>query len=241
MTDDSLYFVSYPNKLPLATKILLYCTYRELIDSLRKLLREKEQVKFLDVGCSSGILLKLISSIFEKEIQRGNLVIYGLEINEVLAEYAKKKNIHSVIKIASAEDMPFEDNIFDFISSNHIIEHVPNPEKLISEVSRMLNKGGIFFLSCPNSASLVSWLKKDSWHSHPASFPEHLSLLDFANLRNFLEKHNLSIEKEGTTLFTSISSSPLRIRDNFSKLILSIFGTMLPWPLGESYKSISRK
>ena len=241
MTDDSLYFVPYEDKLGLIKKTLLYFTYRELIDSLRELLKQRKQVIYLDVGCSSGILVKFISTCFAEEIQNKSLITYGLDINEKLVEYASKKNIYSIFKVASAEKMPFPDNSFDLISSNHIIEHIPNPEKLISEVSRMLNKGGKFFLSCPNSASLVSWLKKESWHSHPSSFPEHLSLLDFANLRSFLKKHNLSIEKEGTTLFTSISNTPFRVRDNISKLILSIFGTMLPWPLGESYKSIARK
>ncbi len=56
--------------------------------------------------------------------------------------------------------LPFEDNFFDSISFLEVIEHL-SIEKLpfvASEIARVLKKGGYFYLSTPNLASLENRL-----------------------------------------------------------------------------------
>lgn len=45
------------------------------------------------------------------------------------------------------EDIPFEDNRFDVIIANHMLYHVPNRKKALSEVRRILKPGGTFYSS----------------------------------------------------------------------------------------------
>ncbi|ATG48464.1 hypothetical protein CEW89_13350 [Celeribacter ethanolicus] len=45
---------------------------------------------------------------------------------------------------ASVEDMPFEQDTFDFSCSFNVLEHVTRPEKAISEIARVLRPGGVF-------------------------------------------------------------------------------------------------
>lgn len=62
--------------------------------------------------------------------------------------------------------LPFEDNCFDFIISDQVIEHLENPQKAIQESYRVLKTGGIaihttcfinFIHNCP----------KDFWRFSP--------------------------------------------------------------------------
>jgi len=48
-----------------------------------------------------------------------------------------------------AENLPFDDNSFDYVISSHVIEHVPNPIKAFTEWNRVLKKDGIMFMIFP--------------------------------------------------------------------------------------------
>lgn len=51
---------------------------------------------------------------------------------------------------ADAEQLPFENESFDAVTSLQVLEHVKNPDRVIAEVSRVLRPGGKFFISCEN-------------------------------------------------------------------------------------------
>jgi SAM-dependent methyltransferase len=47
------------------------------------------------------------------------------------------------------QDLPFEDQSFDFVFASHVLEHVPNDEKAIAEIRRILTSNGIAILPVP--------------------------------------------------------------------------------------------
>jgi len=51
-------------------------------------------------------------------------------------------------------NIPFNDNYFDIVMCCHILEHVPNLEKGLSEIYRVLKKGGFAILQTPFSRLL---------------------------------------------------------------------------------------
>lgn len=53
-------------------------------------------------------------------------------------------------KIAFGEDVPYADESFDLIFADNVLEHLPNPEKVFSEVRRLLRPGGMFLGKTPN-------------------------------------------------------------------------------------------
>lgn len=56
------------------------------------------------------------------------------------------------------EQMPFEDGSFDLVIANHVLEHVSDDDKAISEVSRVLRLGGWAVLQTPYSDMLeTTW------------------------------------------------------------------------------------
>lgn len=50
-------------------------------------------------------------------------------------------------------NLPFEDNSFDFILCNHVLEHIPDDTKAMKELYRILKKGGTAILQIPQDLS----------------------------------------------------------------------------------------
>ena len=46
-------------------------------------------------------------------------------------------------------DLPFDDNTYDIIFCNHVLEHIPNDEKAMLELYRVLKPGGMAILQIP--------------------------------------------------------------------------------------------
>jgi SAM-dependent methyltransferase len=51
-------------------------------------------------------------------------------------------------------DMPFEDNTFDALICNHVLEHIDNELKATKEIFRVLKKGGWAILQVPMDTSI---------------------------------------------------------------------------------------
>jgi SAM-dependent methyltransferase len=51
---------------------------------------------------------------------------------------------------AAAEALPFRDEQFDFVICTQVFEYLPDPALAVSEIKRVLRKGGILFLSAPS-------------------------------------------------------------------------------------------
>lgn len=51
--------------------------------------------------------------------------------------------------IANAESLPLSDGSFDHFLLTEVLEHVPSPEKVLSEASRVLKTGGQGVISMP--------------------------------------------------------------------------------------------
>ncbi len=94
--------------------------------------------KILDIGCGSGEIV----SYFSNRNQA-----YACDVNNQLSDCIDKK-IH-FSKITSTL-LPYENNFFDVVISNHVIEHVNNQLNHLKEISRVLKPSGICFFSTPN-------------------------------------------------------------------------------------------
>ena len=99
--------------------------------------------KILDLGCGLGG--------FVATCEKNGFDVYGIELDKRALEITKLrlKNPQRAI-FASGEDLPFENNFFDFVASSLVIEHVKNPELYIKEALRVVKPGGKFLLIAPN-------------------------------------------------------------------------------------------
>ena len=79
--------------------------------------------------------------------------VYGIDIRPP----ALSK--HSFIPTAAdAGYLPYLSNTFSFVFYHHVIEHVPEPIKTISEIRRVLQPYGVLFIGTPNRHRLVGYV-----------------------------------------------------------------------------------
>ncbi|MAG50648.1 hypothetical protein CL621_03345 [archaeon] len=109
-----------------------------------KLSDVKKEDTVLDLGCGEGHLLNLLPEVKE---------ITGLDISKVALSRANtllKDRTNIKLLFGSAEDTKFENNSFDKIFCSEVLEHVPDPKKVIEEIYRILKKDGILVVSIPD-------------------------------------------------------------------------------------------
>ena len=125
---------------------------------------EKQEVRILDVGCSSGYLRRFIEGN-QTGVDASNLYYWGLDIREkqilkaVLSNTdsesgAEGEQIPSVFAVHDVgKSLPFISNAFDYVAIFEMIKYLPIGEgsKLISECKRVLKKTGIVSISVPTS------------------------------------------------------------------------------------------
>jgi SAM-dependent methyltransferase len=92
---------------------------------------------WLDIGCGTGALTRVIAS----RVQSNKLIGADLSLNFV--QYASQQNLNARFVNASAIELPFCHNIFDFVVSGLALNFVPQPEQALNEFVRIVKPGGI--------------------------------------------------------------------------------------------------
>ncbi len=63
---------------------------------------------------------------------------------------------------ADITNLPFEDDSFDVIFCNHVLEHIPDDTKAMQELYRVLKKGGIGIFQIPQDINRATTFEDDS-------------------------------------------------------------------------------
>jgi 2-polyprenyl-3-methyl-5-hydroxy-6-metoxy-1,4-benzoquinol methylase len=141
---------------------------------------------FLDIGCATGLLLSHMKG-------RG-WNVHGAEICEPSARYGIEKRGVDIFT-GPVEEAPFADGSFSLIHFSHLIEHVPDPRRLLSRVYELLVSGGAAIIVTPNRKGLQARLLRKKWRSCIA---DHLNLFDKQGLARILRKTGFVIRQTQT-------------------------------------------
>jgi len=103
--------------------------------------------RVLDVGCGGGILSEAMA-------QRGAHVL-GIDMAQAALQIAELHALESGVKLeyrlTSAEDLAAASpGYFDIITCMEMLEHVPEPEQVMSALATLVRPGGQVFISTIN-------------------------------------------------------------------------------------------
>ncbi len=152
-----------------------------ILAKVYRYLPEAKGQRILDVGCAYGFFLQ-----FAKE--RG-LDGYGVEVSQETSQYAKGQGLS--LRTGTLLEAAFDDNFFDIVTLNNVLEHTLNPVVELREVFRILKNQGIVFLAVPNFGSLVA--KADNFYWKMKSWPNHLFYFTESTLIAILHKAGFSV------------------------------------------------
>ena len=110
--------------------------------------------RWLDAGCGSGYFARMLAE--------GGATVHGVDGASEMVEAAQAvAQGHSVVerlvfqRIDTVENLPFDDASFDGVISLSVLEYVPDPERALAEMARVLRPGGQMVISIPYTGSLV--------------------------------------------------------------------------------------
>jgi ubiquinone/menaquinone biosynthesis C-methylase UbiE len=151
---------------------------------LRRLARRCEPWKgrrVLDVACGAGHWLQAIADC--------GAVPAGIDISQVALNVCKTVLPRAELYCGPAEQLPFADRQFDFISCLGALEHFLDPVAALREMKRVAKSDACFLLLVPNAEFLSSRLGlykgtlQSSIKEEARSLPEWQELFESTGLR----------------------------------------------------------
>lgn len=112
----------------------------------RELPASETRREILEVGCGAGGMLTPLSRYGR---------VTGIDISHEYMRYCRERG-HQRVVTGSGYELPFADDSFDLVALFDVIEHIPDDERVLSEVRRVLKPGGKVFLSVPAYQFLFS-------------------------------------------------------------------------------------
>jgi len=184
-------------------------------NNLKNIMSYLEPIKdstFLDMGCGNGTITCELANMI------GTNNIYGIEIWGERTKIAESKGI--VVKQCDLNKrFQFDNEFFDVVCSNQVIEHLYDTDNFISEIYRILK---------PNGYAVISTENLSSWHNVSSLFfgwqpfsltnvsqkalgignplalhrnkqitnysNEHMRLFSFRGLKEIFEVHGFKVE-----------------------------------------------
>jgi ubiquinone/menaquinone biosynthesis C-methylase UbiE len=108
--------------------------------ALKPFLRLQKNDLVLDLGCGPGNLIYPLFKYTEK--------VTGIDISKnalmVAKKYSALKNVDFIL--ADAENLPIRDECLDKIFAFEVLEHLPNPQKSLIEIYRVLRSKGLLVM-----------------------------------------------------------------------------------------------
>lgn len=112
--------------------------------------RPRPGARILDVGCYDGYLLRQLGRRCRTEGVGIDISFHALRLARRLTS---DEGHHFVL--SSAAPLPFGTGVFDVIVCSEILEHLPDLGWALTEISRVLAKGGRLYATMPNALDQV--------------------------------------------------------------------------------------
>ncbi len=127
----------------------LLSLYRQVDEENRRFIlnmaENNPHAKLLDCGCEKGDFTKILAE------KVGTDDVWGIEFLDETARLAKENGIN-VYRVNLNGRLPIEDETFDVVFANQVIEHLYETDLFLKEIYRILKNRGYTIISTPNLA-----------------------------------------------------------------------------------------
>jgi SAM-dependent methyltransferase len=148
----------------------------------------------LDVGCGAGVTPVCLAQ------QHGCRVV-GVDISEAMIERSQERASREGVvdraefRVADAQDLPFEDGLFDAVITESVTAFPEDKQKAVDEYARVTRPGGYVglnestWLKVPPPPEMVAWASQDLGASvEPLTSAQWVGLLEGAGLSDIIAR-----------------------------------------------------
>jgi arsenite methyltransferase len=143
----------------------------------------------LDVGCGVGVTPIYIAKKY-------GCRVVGVDISEKMVEHSQERAGREKVtdrvefRVADAQDLPFEDDLFDAVITESVTAFPEDKQKAVNEYTRVTKPGGFVglnesvWLKVPQPPEIIAWVGQDlGTTAQPLSSDAWTGLLQAAGLR----------------------------------------------------------
>jgi SAM-dependent methyltransferase len=145
--------------------------------------------RLLEVGCGAGATTRAMAGA------RPDLVIHGCDLSRTAIRTALAFGGGIPYVVASATALPYADASFQAVVFYDVLEHIPDADRSLAEVFRVLRPGGLLAATVPaeGQPGTFEWLRwKLGWHADlKAHAKGHVQRFTYSGLRAMLRRHGL--------------------------------------------------
>ncbi len=168
---DLAYTTAYPG----AGLVRKYLPNSALATTLSAIRTQSDRI--LDVGCGEGALLKSLARLGLKNLTGVDLLI---------GQNREVDGIHLV-----GGELADVLGQFDVITFHHSLEHMCNPQAVMSQARSLLSKGGRIVVRIPSRDSLAYLIYRENWFQIDA--PRHMCIHSHRSMEIVAEQAGLKI------------------------------------------------
>jgi SAM-dependent methyltransferase len=101
----------------------------------------------LVVGCGSGREAGMLARAFQADV-------IGIDLGDDYT-FDHQGSAPAKLLMMDAKDLKFPSGSFDMVFSFHTLEHIPEPQRALKEMSRVLRPGGVYLVGTPNKSRII--------------------------------------------------------------------------------------
>src|SRR5882762_7958281 len=113
-------------------------------ENIKELVAGHAPDRLCDLGCNDGG--------WTLEVGRRSGHLHGVEIVLEQARLARGHGINAIVADLN-QPLPYVDESFDLVHANQVIEHLDDVDMFLSEIYRILRRGGHTVISTENGSS----------------------------------------------------------------------------------------
>lgn len=173
-----------------------------------------------------GVGLGADHQLFAQEGAR----LWGVDLSDRAVEHTRRRlalfGLDSDLRVADAESLPFDAEAFDVVYSWGVLHHSPDTPRAVSEVWRVLRKGGLARVMVYHKRSLVGYML---WLRY--------ALLAGRPFRTLDEIYSRHLESPGTKAYTIDEARELFRRfSQVSVVTVLTHGDLLTSDVGQRHR-----
>ena len=169
------------------TRFVFFIEYLIYLGNLLERMRIEKYAqigKVLDIGCGRGLFLNIM--------RRGGWHVAGSELNKETASYAE--NVYGLkVYTGNIAEHFLAPESFQVINIRGVLEHLKEPDAMLSEAHRLLKKGGLLVILVPDIRSFEFKLGRENWFH--LDLPYHLFQFTEEGLIRLLKKKGFKLRR----------------------------------------------